>query len=84
MNLLPYAQWQLSAQSQKEAEIKERESMVSQREMEVQDLVMKLEERESLLKKREELLLECVLSCHTSIEDCIQHEIEENLKVRLC
>lgn len=51
--------------------------------MQVQDLMMKLEERESLLKKREELLLECVVSYHTSMEDHIEHEIKENLKVRL-
>lgn len=57
---------------------------MSQREVSAQNLIRHLEKRESSVKKREALLLEveqCVAACHTSIEDCIEQEVKQNLKV---
>jgi hypothetical protein len=75
---------QLSAQLLKEANIKEREIAISDREGQAEDLMKKLEEKDFSLKKREAVLLgveQSIADCQTSIEDRIEHEIKENLKV---
>lgn len=43
-----------------------------------------LKDKESALRKREELLLEVergITACHISIENCIEREVQEGLKV---
>ena len=57
---------------------------MSHRETIVGDMMVALKDKECALKKREELLLEVergITACHISIENCIEREVQEGLKV---
>ena len=67
--------------------MKEREAAVAQRETAVGTEIMRLKTREKALTQRETLLLEIeeyVTACYSSIEDCIDREIQESVEVAMC
>lgn len=77
---------QQCALAKKETELRERENAVSHRETIAGDMMVVLKDRESAQQKREELLLEVergITACHISIENCIEQEVQEYLKVTL-